>query len=99
MPIIGAVTGGLDFSNYSAQMTGCRVAAVTSLADAKKTGAVLQLVNFLTSVINFLIIALVLFLAVRAINQLQRKKAEKPAKPPSPTKQEVLQTEIRDILA
>jgi large conductance mechanosensitive channel len=50
-------------------------------------------------VINFVIIAWVLFLAVRAINQLQRKEAEKPAEPPAPTREEVLLTEIRDILA
>ena len=99
MPIVGAATGGLDFSNYYAQLTGGKVAAGTPLADAKKAGAVLAWGSFLTIVINFLIIAWVLFLAVRGINQLQRKEAEKPAEPPTPTKQEVLLTEIRDILA
>jgi large conductance mechanosensitive channel len=99
MPIIGAVTGGLDFSNYYTQLTGTKVGAGTPLADAKKAGAVLAWGNFLTIVLNFLIIAFVLFLAVRAINQLQRREAEKPAEPPAPTKQEVLLTEIRDILA
>ena len=96
MPLVGAVTGGLDFSNYYAQLTGGKVAAGTPLADAKKAGAVLAWGNFLTIVINFLIIAWVLFMVVRAINKLQRKEAEKPAAPP---KQEVLLTEIRDILA
>jgi large conductance mechanosensitive channel len=99
MPVIGAATGGLDFSNYYAQLTGAKVAAGTPLAEAKKAGAVLAWGNFLTIVINFLIIAWVLFLAVRGINRLQRKEAEKAAEPPAPTRQEVLLTEIRDILA
>jgi large conductance mechanosensitive channel len=99
MPIIGAATGGLDFSNYYAQLTGTKVAAGTPLAEAKKAGAVLAWGNFLTITLNFLIIAWVLFMVVRAINQLQRKEAEKPAAPPAPTKEEVLLTEIRDILA
>ena len=99
MPIVGAATGGLDFSNYYAQLTGGKVAAGTPLGDAKKAGAVLAWGNFLTIVINFVIIAWVLFLAVRGINRLQRKEAEKPAEPAAPTKQEVLLTEIRDILA
>jgi large conductance mechanosensitive channel len=50
-------------------------------------------------VINFVIIAFVLFMVVRGINKLQRKEAEKPAEPAPPTKQEVLLTEIRDLLA
>ncbi len=99
MPVIGAVTGGLDFSNYYTQMTGTKVGAGTPLPDAKKAGAVLAWGNFLTIVLNFIIIAWVLFLAVRGINRMQRKEAEKPAEPAAPTKQEVLLTEIRDILA
>jgi large conductance mechanosensitive channel len=96
MPIVGAATGGLDFSNYFYQLTGTKAA---TLADAKKNGAVLAWGNFLTIVINFVIIAFVLFMVVRGINKLQRKEAEKPAEPAPPTKQEVLLTEIRDLLA
>ena len=55
--------------------------------------------NFLTVVLNFLIIAWVLFMVVRGINKLQRKEAEKPAKPAEAPRQEVLLQEIRDILA
>jgi large conductance mechanosensitive channel len=99
MPIIGAATGGLDFSNYYAQLTGEKVKAGTALADAKKAGAVLAWGNFLTIVLNFAIIAFVLFMVVRGINRLQRKEDAKPAAPPAPTKEEVLLTEIRDILA
>jgi len=97
MPIVGAVTGGLDFSNHFYQLTGAKGAA--TLADAKKNGAVLAYGNFITIALNFLIIAWVLFMVVRGINTLQRKEAEKPAKPAEAPRQEVLLQEIRDILA
>lgn len=97
MPIIGAVTGGLDFSNYFIALS--KKVTADSLVEAKKQGAVLAYGSFLTIVINFAIIAFVLFMVVRGINKLQRKEAEKPAAPPAPTKEEVLLTEIRDILA
>ena len=69
MPIIGSVTGGLDFSNYFMPLSS-KVTA-TALADAKKQGAVLAWGNFLTLVINFLIIAWVLFLCIKGINRLK----------------------------
>jgi large conductance mechanosensitive channel len=99
MPIVGAATGGLDFTNYYSQLTGAKVVAGTPLAEAKKAGAVLAWGNFLTITLNFLIIAWVLFLVVRAINRLQRKEAEKPATPAEAPRHEVLLQEIRDILA
>jgi large conductance mechanosensitive channel len=71
MPIIGAVTGGLDFSNYFLPLSS-KVTA-TSLADAKKQGAVLAWGNFLTLVLNFIIIAFALFLAVKGISRLKAK--------------------------
>ena len=93
MPIVGAVTGGVDFSNYFLPLSA-KVTA-TTLAEAKKQGAVLAWGNFLTIVINFLIIAFVLFLAIRALGKLLAKEAEKT---PPPSKQEQLLTEIRDLL-
>ena len=95
MPIIGAVTGGLDFSNYFLPLSS-KVTA-DSLAEAKKQGAVLAWGNFITIVINFLIIAFVLFLVIRGINQLKRKEEAAPA-PPKPSREVVLLTEIRDLL-
>jgi large conductance mechanosensitive channel len=96
MPIIGSITGGLDFSNY---FTGLSKAVnATNLADAKKQGAVLAWGNFLTLTINFLIVAFVLFLVIRAMNTLKRKDAAVPAAPPKPTREEELLTEIRDLL-
>ena len=97
MPLIGAATGGLDFSNYFVPLS--KSVTATSLAEAKKQGAVLAWGNFLTIVINFLIIAWVLFMVVRGVNRLTAKEAEKPAKPAEAPRQEVLLQEIRDILA
>jgi large conductance mechanosensitive channel len=93
MPLIGAVTGGLDFSNYFIPLSP-KVTA-TTLVEAKKQGAVLAWGNFLTITINFLIIAFVLFLAIRALGKLIKKEAAKAA---PPTVQEQLLTEIRDLL-
>jgi len=96
MPIIGAVTGGLDFSNYFLPLSS-KVTA-DSLVEAKKQGAVLAWGNFLTLTINFLIVAWVMFIVVKAMNRMRQQKAEEPAKPPEPTREEVLLTEIRDVL-
>jgi large conductance mechanosensitive channel len=93
MPMIGAVTGGLDFSNYFVKLSS-KVTA-DSLVEAKKQGAVLAWGSFLTALINFLIIAWVLFLIVKLVNRLA--PVEVPAAP-APTKQEQLLTEIRDLL-
>jgi large conductance mechanosensitive channel len=95
MPIIGAITGGLDFSNYFLPLSS--KATADTLAEAKKQGAVLAYGNFLTIVINFLIIATVLFFAIRAISQLQTKEAEKPV-PAKLSPEAALLTEIRDLL-
>ena len=93
MPLVGAVTGGLDFSNYFMPLSA-KVTAAT-LADAKKQGAVLAWGNFITLVINFVIIAWVLFLVIRAMGRLMKKEAEKQ---PALSNQEALLTEIRDLL-
>ena len=94
MPIIGAITGGLDFSNYYTAMSS-KVQAGLSYADAKKQGAVLGWGQFLTITLNFLIVAWVLFMVIKAISRLQKKEDAKPAAPPADV---VLLTEIRDLL-
>ena len=95
--IIGAVTGGgLDFSNYFTPLSA-KVTA-SNLVDAKKQGAVLAWGSFLTFVINFLIIAFVLFMVIRVMNQLKRKEVEAPKAPAPPTRDQVLLEEIRDLL-
>jgi large conductance mechanosensitive channel len=96
MPIIGAVTKGLDFSNYFIPLSS-KVTA-DSLVEAKKQGAVLAWGNFVTIVINFVIVAWVIFLVVKLINRLKREQAAEPPKPAEVPRQEVLLTEIRDLL-
>jgi large conductance mechanosensitive channel len=94
MPVIGAVTGGLDFSNYFVALSSS--VSADSLEEAKKQGAVFAWGNFLTVALNFLIVAWVLFLVVKGINRLKREEAAK--EPPAPPKQELLLAEIRDLL-
>jgi large conductance mechanosensitive channel len=95
MPTIGAITGGLDFSNYYTALSA-KVQPGLSYADAKKQGAVLGWGQFLTIALNFVIVAWVLFLAIRGINKL--KKEEPAAPPPGPTAEVKVLTEIRDLL-
>jgi len=96
MPIVGAVTGGLDFSNYFTGLS--KTVTANNLADAKKQGAVLAWGNFLTLTLNFIIIAFVLFMVVRLMSNLKRRDEAAPPPPPKPTRQEELLTEIRDLL-
>jgi large conductance mechanosensitive channel len=94
MPIVGAVTGGLDFSNYFVALS--QNVTANSYVDAKKQGAVLGYGQFLTVTLNFLIVAFVLFLVIRAMVRLQKKEE---AKPPATPEDVRLLTEIRDLLA
>jgi large conductance mechanosensitive channel len=96
MPIIGAVTGGLDFSNYFVPLA--KSVTASNLADAKKQGAVLAYGNFITLTLNFLIIAFVLFIVIRLMNQMKRHQEAAPPPPAKPTREEELLTEIRDLL-
>ncbi len=95
MPIIGAIFGGLDFSNYFLGLAK----GVTNpvLVEAKKQGAVLAYGSFLTVTVNFIIVAFILFMVVKAMNKM--KKAEAAAAPAEPPAQEVLLGQIRDLLA
>jgi large conductance mechanosensitive channel len=95
MPVIGAMTGGLDFSNYFAALS--RNVNADTLVEAKKQGAVLAWGNFITVTINFIIIAGVLFLVVNLLHRLQQQEAEKPSTP-ALTRSEKLLEEIRDLL-
>ena len=93
MPVFGAISGGLDFSNYFLGLS--RAVTADTLAEAKKQGAVLAWGNFLTIIINFAIIAAALFFVVKGINTLKRREEEKSAAKP---RQEALLEEIRDLL-
>lgn len=100
MPVVAAIIGKPDFSNMYYVLKGS-VKEGTALADAKKVdGAVIFAYgNFITVAINFLLLALVIFMMVKAINAMKRKEEEKvAAAPPAPSKEEVLLSEIRDLL-
>ena len=93
MPIVGAITGGVDFSNLFAPLAEGVTAG--TLAAAKEQGAVLAYGNFITAIVNFLIIAFILFMIVRAANKMQKQAEEAPA---APAEDVVLLTQIRDLL-
>jgi large conductance mechanosensitive channel len=97
MPIIGAIFGGLDFSNYFLGLSRAVYSPV--LAEARKQGAVFAYGSFLTAAVNFIIIAFVLFLVVRAINSMKKPEEAAPAAPEAPPRAEVLLEQIRDALA
>ena len=94
MPIIGAITGGINFDNYFLPLSGTVNNPV--FAEAVKQGPVLGIGAFVTILINFLILAFILFQMVKVSNRM--KKAEPPAPPPAPPKSEALLEEIRDAL-
>ncbi|OFW99330.1 MAG: large-conductance mechanosensitive channel protein [Alphaproteobacteria bacterium RIFCSPHIGHO2_12_FULL_66_14] len=97
MPLIGRIFGGLDFTNYFVGLTEASSQAATYDA-AKKAGATLGYGTFLTVTVNFLLIAWVLFLIIKAINRVSKEEAAAPAAPPPPSREEVLLAEIRDLL-
>ena len=96
MPLLGAIVGGLDFSNYFIGLS--KAVTAGNLADAQKQGAVLAYGKFMTIAINFIIIAWVMFMVVKAMNRLKKQEAAAPAAPPAPSAEIVLLTEIRDLL-
>ncbi len=98
MPIVG-MFGNADFSNYFIALS--KAITATNLVDAQKQGPVLAWGSFATYVVNFMIVAFVLFMIVRAMNTLKKSEAAAaaPATPAPPPAQEVLLTEIRDLLA
>ncbi|MCO5156407.1 MAG: large conductance mechanosensitive channel protein MscL [Aquamicrobium sp.] len=98
MPIVGAIFGGFDFSNYFLPLSSNVTA--TTLAAAREQGAVFAYGNFITVIINFLILAWIIFLMVKAVNTLRRKlEAEKAAEVAAAPADVQLLTEIRDLLA
>lgn len=101
MPVLGILTGPVDFKEKYFLLNDSKGAAFESLAKAKEAGApVLAYGLFIQACIEFIIIAFCIFLLVKGINSLHKKKeaAPKPAAPPEPTPQEKLLMEIRDEL-
>ena len=95
MPVVSKVFGGLDFANYFIPLSG---QSATTLIEAKKEGAVLAYGSFLTVSINFVILAFIIFMMVRAFNRMKHEEVAA-APPPPPTAEDVLLLrEIRDAL-
>ncbi|GAB3903434.1 large-conductance mechanosensitive channel protein MscL [Mucilaginibacter boryungensis] len=90
MPPIGLLTGGLDFSKQK---------WVLKAAENGKPETAVAYGAFVNNVIDFLIVAFVIFLLIKGINSLKRQEEAAPAAPPEPTKEEILLTQIRDLLA
>ena len=98
MPVVGRILGGLDFSNYFIGLTAEWSAAPT-YDTTQKAGAALGYGTFITVAINFLIVAFVMFMVVRGMNRMLKKEEAAPPPPAPPSKEAVLLTEIRDLLA
>ncbi len=97
MPILGLLTGGINFNSLYINLSG---KSFESYEAAKTAGAaVIGYGALIQAIITFLIIAWAVFLIVKAVNMAAKKKEEAPAPPPAPTKEELLLTEIRDLLA
>ncbi len=95
MPVIGMIVGGLDFSNYFIPLAG---QTATTLAEAKKAGAVLAYGSFITVALNFVILAFIIFVMVRQMNRFRREMPPAPAAPPPTPEDVLLLREIRDSL-
>jgi large conductance mechanosensitive channel len=91
MPPIGLVTGGLDFAQL-------KYVLKPADAMAKTAEVAISYGAFVNTLINFLIVAFVIFLLVKGVNSLKRQEAVAPSAPPAPTPTETLLTEIRDLL-
>ena len=96
MPFVGHFTGGSDFSDKKIILDEAIVDAagkVTTPENAIMWG------SWINTIINLIIVGFVMFMIVKAYNKTKKKKEEEPAAPPAPSKEEVLLTEIRDLLA
>ena len=96
MPPIGLLMGGADFSDLFYNLSD---GAYATLAAAQEAGAVT--INYglwLNTVIDFIIVAFAIFMVIRQLNKLKKKEEAAPATPPAPPKEEILLTEIRDLL-
>lgn len=100
MPLVGLLTGGLDFSNqFVVLKQGTTAGPYASPAAATEAGAItLNYGVFITHVVSFLIVAFAIFMVVKGMNRLKKKEEEAPAAPPEPPRSEVLLEEIRDAL-
>ncbi len=97
MPLVSKVVGGLDFSNYYVALANQQPGL--TLAEAKKAGAVFAYGNFLTVALNFMILAVIIFLMIKQINRLKKEAPAAAPAAPGPTPEDILLLrEIRDNL-
>jgi large conductance mechanosensitive channel len=97
MPVIGMLIGGVDFSNLFINLGGV---SYETLAAAEAAGApIIKYGVFINTILDFIIVAFAIFVAIKAMNQLQKQKEAAPAAPPEPSDEVKLLTEIRDALA
>lgn len=89
MPPIGMIIGGVDFAD---------LAITLKAATADTEAVVMQYGIFIQAIVDFIIIAFAIFMVIKGMNAMKKKEEEKPAAPPAPSKEEVLLTEIRDLL-
>ena len=92
MPPIGYLLGGIDFSNK-------KITLVEADAAKKVAEVAIRYGTFINSIIDFVIVAFCIFLVIKGINSMKKKEEEAPAAAPAPSNEEVLLTEIRDLLA
>ena len=97
MPLVGSMVGGVDFTNKYIALSD-KITAGLPLEKAKELGAVFAYGQFIQNIIDFLIIAICIFLVIKGMNKVMKKKAEEPAPDPEPSAEEKLLTEIRDLL-
>ncbi len=95
MPVVGKITAGVDFNTLKYVLNEARLDEAGNVIAAE---ASIKYGEFITVIIDFTLVALVMFMLIKAINRLKRKQSEAPAPPAEPTPDQKLLTEIRDLL-
>ena len=96
LPILAPIMGGIDLSALTFTISP---AEVNAAGEVTKPAAIIELGAFISAVISFIIVAFVMFMIIKGMNQMQKKAEEAPAEPPAPPRSEVLLEEIRNLLA
>ena len=95
MPVVGIITAGVDFKSLKYVLSEAKTDAAGNVVDAE---VAIQYGAFITILIDFLLVSLVMFLLVKAINRMRKEQETPPAPPAGPTEDQKLLTEIRDLL-
>ena len=95
MPVVGKLVAGVDFASLKYILSEAQIDASGKVIAAE---ASIKYGEFITIIIDFILVAVVMFMVIKAINKMKKKQAEIPATPPEPTEDQVLLREIRDLL-